>query len=41
MNKILTAIQMILIVFLAGCGDKSEYIGELNNELPDGKGIMT
>ena len=41
MNKILIAIQIILIVFLAGCGDKSEYVGDLKNELPDGKGIMT
>ena len=41
MNKILIAIQIILIVSLAGCGDKSEYVGNLNNELPDGKGIMT
>ena len=41
MNKILIAIQIILIIFLVGCGDKSEYVGELKNELPDGKGIMT
>ena len=41
MNKILIAIQIILIVFLVGCGDKSEYVGDLQNELPDGKGIMT
>jgi len=41
MSKILIAIQIILIVFLAGCGDKSEYVGDLKNELPDGKGIMT
>ena len=40
MNKILVAIQIILIVFLAGCGEKSEYVGDLKNELPDGKGIM-
>ena len=41
MNKMLIATQIILILFLAGCGDKSEYAGELKNELPDGKGIMT
>ncbi len=41
MNKILITIQFILIVFLAGCGDKIEYVGDLKNELPDGKGIMT
>ena len=41
MNKILIAIQIILIVFLAGCGDKNKYVGDLKNELPDGKGIMT
>ena len=41
MNKILIAIQIILIVFFTGCGDKSEYVGDLKNELPDGKGIMT
>ena len=40
MNKILIAIQIILIVFLAGCGNKSEDVGDLKNELPDGKGIM-
>ena len=40
MNKILTEIQIILIVLLSGCGDKSEYVGDLKNELPDGKGIM-
>ena len=37
MNKILITIHIILIVFLAGCGDKSEYVGDLTNELPDGK----
>ena len=41
MNKILIAIQTMMIVFLLGCGDKSEYVGDLKNELPDGKGIMT
>ena len=38
MNKILIAIQIILIVLLVGCSDKSEYVGDLDNELPDGKG---
>ena len=37
MNNILIAIQIILTVFLAGCGDKSEYVGDLKNELPDEK----
>ena len=40
MNKILVAIQIILIVFLAGCGEKSEYVGDLKNDLPDGKGMV-
>ena len=41
MSKILTAIQIILILSFLGCGGKNDYVGDLNNELPDGKGTMT
>ena len=40
MNKILIAIQIILFAFLAGCADKSDYVGDLVNELPHGKGMV-
>ena len=40
MNKILIAIKIILILFFAGCWGKIEYVGDLNNELPDGKGMV-
>ena len=35
MSKILIAIQIILIFSFVGCGDKNDYVGDLNNELPD------
>ena len=41
MSKILIAIQIILVFLFVGCGDKNDYVGDINNELPDGKGIMT
>ena len=41
MSKKFFAIQIVLIFSFVGCGDKNDYVGELNNELPDGKGIMT
>ena len=40
MSKIFIAIQIILILVFVGCGNKNDYVGDINNELPDGKGIM-
>ena len=41
MSKILIAVPITLILFFTGCGDKNEYVGDLTNDLPDGKGVMT
>ena len=40
MNKLLIAFQMLLLVFLVGCTNEAEYVGELQNGKPHGKGSM-
>ena len=40
MNKLLIAFQMLLLVFLVGCTNKVDYVGELKNEKPHGKGSI-
>jgi len=41
MNKLLIAFQMLLLVFLVGCTNEAEYVGELQNGKPHGKGSIT
>ena len=41
MNKLLIAFQMLLLVFLVGCTNEAEYVGELQNGKPHGKGTIT
>ena len=41
MKNLLFAIQILFIVFLVGCTNKVDYVGELKNEKPHGKGSIT
>ena len=41
MNNLLIVIRILLIVFLVGCSSKIDYVGELVNDKPHGKGILT
>ena len=41
MNKLLIVIHILLIVFLVGCSSKIDYVGELVNDKPHGKGTIT
>ena len=41
MNKLLIAFQMLLLLFLVGCTNEAEYVGELQNGKPHGKGSIT
>ena len=40
-NNLLIVIRILLIVFLVGCSDKIDYVGELVNDKPHGKGTIT
>ena len=41
MNNLLFVIHILLIVFLVGCSSKIDYVGELVNDKPHGKGTIT
>ena len=41
MNNLLFVIHILLIVFLVGCSSKPDYVGDLVNDKPHGKGTMT
>ena len=41
MNNLLIVIRILLIVFLVGCSSKIDYVGELVNDKPHGKGTIT
>ena len=41
MKNLLFAIQILFIVFLVGCTNKVDYVGELKNEKPHGQGSIT
>ena len=41
MNNLLIVIRILLIVFLVGCSSKLDYVGELVNDKPHGKGTIT
>ncbi len=41
MNKLLIAFQFLFLVFLAGCTSEAEYVGDLEDGKPHGKGSIT
>ena len=41
MNKLLIASQFLFLVFLAGCTSEAEYVGDLEDGKPHGKGSIT
>ena len=41
MNKLLILVKVLFIVFLSGCIYQAEYVGELENGKPHGKGSIT
>ena len=40
-KNLLIVIRILLIVFLVGCSSKIDYVGELVNDKPHGKGTIT